>query len=104
AIAILGDDCELRHAAAMVPIPTSHATALASALVGREVLGQESPPRFIHPIVREAVAQTLSVAERDAGHRAAARLLHAEGAAPGRIAAHGTRLHPPRDARLAHRF
>src|SRR5262249_47902325 len=95
---------ELRHAAAMVPIPTSRATALASALVGREVLGQESPPRFIHPIVREAVAQTLSVAERDAGHRAAARLLHAEGAAPGRIAAHVTRLQSTGDAWVVDRL
>src|SRR5262249_31145837 len=31
AIAILGDDCELRHAAAMVPMPTSRAATLASA-------------------------------------------------------------------------
>src|SRR5262249_56097684 len=88
ALAILGDGCDLRHAAAVAEIAMDRATYLATELVRLDILGDDRPPRFIHPIVRHAVAQTLSGAEEDAAHRAAARVLHAEGAPPGKVAAH----------------
>ena len=87
-LAILGDGCDLRHAAAVAGIAMDEATSLATDLVRLAVLGGDMPPRFIHPIVRHAVAQTLSSAEQDAAHRAAARVLHAERAPPGQVAAH----------------
>jgi len=92
AIAILGDDCELRHAAAISQLDVTQAGRIAAELVYLDVLGQDRPPRFLHPIVRHAVAQTLSSAEQDADHRAAARILHIEHASPGRVAAHLMRL------------
>jgi ATP/maltotriose-dependent transcriptional regulator MalT len=92
AIAILGDGCELRHAAAMSQTQIAHALSLATELVCLDVLGEDRPPRFIHPIVQHAVLQTLSSAEHDAAHRAAAGVLYAERLPPGRIAAHVKRL------------
>jgi DNA-binding CsgD family transcriptional regulator len=92
AIAILGDGCELRHAATISQTQIAHALSLATELVRLDVLGEDRPPRFIHPIVQHAVLQTLSSAEHDAAHRAAASVLYAEHLPPGRIAAHVKRL------------
>ncbi|MBV8612296.1 MAG: AAA family ATPase [Acetobacteraceae bacterium] len=97
AFAILGDGCELRHAARIAHMQMSHAASLAAELVRLDVLGHDRPPRFIHPIVQHAVAQTLSSAEEEAAHRAASGLLHAEGSPPARIAAHLTRLRAAAD-------
>jgi len=92
AIAVMGDDCELRHAATIARMDIGEAARHATELVRIDVLSQDRPPRFIHPIVRHAVTQTLSSADQDAAHRVAARVLHAEHAIPGRVAAHIVRL------------
>jgi DNA-binding CsgD family transcriptional regulator len=104
ALAIQGDGCELRHAAAVADLAMDQATYLATELVRLEVLGEDRPPRFIHPIVRHAVAQTLSGAEQDAAHRAAARVLHAERAPPGQVAAHLVPLRSAGDAWVVERL
>ena len=104
AFAILGDECDLRHAAAVADIAMDQATYLATELVALEVLGGDRPPRFIHPIVRHAVAQTLSSAEQDAAHRMAARVLHAERAPPGQVAAHLRPLRGAGDAWVVERL
>ena len=88
AIAVLGDGCELRQAAALAGLEFEAGARLAAALVQLEVLGADTPPRFLHPIVRDSVEASLAGDERDAAHRAAARLLHGDGAPPGRVAAH----------------
>jgi DNA-binding CsgD family transcriptional regulator len=103
-LAILGDGCDLRHAAAVADIAMDHATALATELSRLEVLGDDRPPRFIHPIVRHAVVQTLSGAEQDAAHRVAARVLHAEHAPAGQIAAHLTSLRSAGDSWVVERL
>jgi len=94
-LAILGEDSELRHAATMAGISMNQAIPVAAELVRVEVLGEDRPPRFLHPIVRHAVAHTMTGAEQDAAHRAAARALHADRAPPGLVAAH---LKPLRSA------
>ncbi len=88
ALAVLGDRCELRQAAAIAGADTADAMRLAAELVGLDVLATDDPPRFIHPVVRDAIEASLGNDGRDAAHRSAARLLHAEGAPPGRVAAH----------------
>jgi DNA-binding NarL/FixJ family response regulator len=88
ALAVLGDRCELRQAAAIAGVETADAMRLAAELVGLDVLAADDPPRFIHPVVRDAAEASLGSDERDAAHRSAARLLHAEGAPPGQVAAH----------------
>jgi tetratricopeptide (TPR) repeat protein len=63
-----------------------------------EVLAQDEPPRFLHPIVREAVEASLGSDERDSAHRAAAHLLHLDGMPPGKVAAHLVCVRPAGDA------
>jgi DNA-binding NarL/FixJ family response regulator len=88
ALAVLGDGCELRHAAATAGLEMSDAIRLASLLVRAEVLAGDDPPRFIHPVVRDAVEMSLGGDARDAAHRSAARLLRADRASAGQVAAH----------------
>ena len=103
-LAILGDGCDLRHAAAVADIAMDQAAYLAAELIRLEVLSGDRPPRFIHPIVRHAVAQTLSGAEQDAAHRAAAGVLDAERALPGQVAAHLMPLRGAGDAWVVERL
>ena len=97
ALALLGDGCELRHAAAIAGVEVSEAISLAAALVGLEVLAADDPPVFIHPVVRGAVEASLASDVRDALHRAAARLLHADGTSPGQVATHLVGVQPVGD-------
>ena len=84
ALAVLGDGCELRQAAAIAGVEMSEAMRLAAGLVRLEVLATDDPPRFIHPVVRDALEASLASDERDALTARPRRLLHADGAAPGR--------------------
>jgi DNA-binding CsgD family transcriptional regulator len=97
ALAVLGDCCELRHAAATAGLEMTDATRLATVLVRVEVLADDDPPRFIHPVVRDALEASLGGDARDAGHRSAARLLHADRASAGQIAAHLAFVRPACD-------
>jgi len=97
AVAVLGDGCELRHAAAVAGVGMEEALNLAVGLVRLEVLESDQPPCFLHPIVRQAVDASLGSDERDAAHRLVARLLHEDGAPPGRVGAHLVHLRPAGD-------
>ncbi|HLZ93966.1 MAG TPA: AAA family ATPase, partial [Candidatus Dormibacteraeota bacterium] len=97
ALAVLGDGCELRHAAALAGLEFEAGARLAAALVQLEVLAAGSPPRFLHPIVRDSVEASLTGAEKDTAHRTAARLLHGDGAPPGRVGAHLLAVQPSAD-------
>jgi len=104
ALAVLGDGGELRHAAAVAGLEMDAAERLAASLVRVEILAEDNPPRFLHPVVREAVEASLASDRRDAAHRAAARLLHADGASPGMVAAHLVGVRPRGDAWVAARL
>jgi len=97
AVAVLGDGCELRHAAAVAGVGMEEALNLAVGLVRLEVLQSDQPPAFLHPIVRQAVEASVESGERDAAHRLAARLLAEDGAPPGRVAAHLMHVSPAGD-------
>ena len=97
ALAVLGVDRALRHAAAMADVGMTEATRLATVLVRLEVLAEDEPPRFIHPVVRDALEMSLSGDARDAAHRSAARVLHADRASAGQIAAHLAFVRPAGD-------
>jgi DNA-binding CsgD family transcriptional regulator len=97
ALAVLGDGCELRHAAALAGVDVSEAISLSAALVRLDVLAADDPPCFVHPVVRDAVEGSLASDGRDALHRAAAGLLHADRAAAGQVAAHLMRVRPTGD-------
>jgi len=91
ALAVLGDG-ELRHAAAIAGVTMAAAAGLAGSLVGAEVLAAGDRPRFVHPVIRDALEASLDSGGQDRAHRCAARLLHAEGAPPGQVAAHLLRV------------
>jgi DNA-binding CsgD family transcriptional regulator len=97
ALAVLGDGCELRHVAAIAGVETTAALRLAAGLARVEVLVAGPQPAFIHPVVRDALEASLEPDEWDALHRAAARLLHAEGTPAGRVAAHLLSVAPAGD-------
>ena len=102
ALAVLGDGGELRHAAAIAGVPMAAAARLAGGLTRAEVLAAEVPaagdrPRFVHPVIRDALEAVLDSGERDRAHRDAARLLHADMAPPGQVAAHLVRIRPAGD-------
>ncbi|HEU5003249.1 MAG TPA: AAA family ATPase [Actinomycetota bacterium] len=97
ALAVLGDGADLRHAAAIAGVPMAHALFLAAGLVRIEVLAVEDPARFIHPVVRDAIEGSLGSDQRDAAHRAAARVLHDEGKPAGQVAAHLLGVRPAGD-------
>ncbi|MGN6170109.1 MAG: ATP-binding protein [Solirubrobacteraceae bacterium] len=104
ALAVLGDGCELRHAAAISAVEMAQAMSLAAGLVRVEVLAADDPPRFIHPVVRDAVEGSLESDARDALHRSAARLLYADGAPPGQVATHLVGVRPAGDGWVLNRL
>ena len=104
AVAVLGDDCRLRQAAALSGESFPGALQAAAALVAGEVLASADPARFLHPIVRHAVEVSLGEARRAALHRAAAELLDGEGAPPGQVAGHLRDLPPCGDAWVCRRL
>jgi len=98
ALAVLGDACELRHAAGIARMEMADARRVAAGLVRAEVLADDHPPLFIHPVVLDAVAGSLRSDERDALHRSAAGALYADGWSAGRVAAHLVRVRPAGDS------
>jgi DNA-binding CsgD family transcriptional regulator len=104
ALAVLGDGCALRHAARIAGVGVAEAISAGAGLVRLEVLAADDPPRFIHPVVRHAVEGSLGSAGRDALHRAAARVLDADGAPPGHVAAHLVGVRPVGDGWVVDRL
>jgi DNA-binding CsgD family transcriptional regulator len=97
ALAVLGDGCEVHHAAAIAGIETDVAARLAADLVRVDMLAEDRPPRFVHPVVRDALEASLDNSERDTAHRAAARLLYDAGEPAGLVAAHLVGVAPAGD-------
>jgi DNA-binding CsgD family transcriptional regulator len=88
AIAILGDDVPLRHAATLASLRLRAASAAADALAAVEVVLAREPLRFVHPLVRRAIENDIPASERASRHLDAARLLFGDGVDAERIAAH----------------
>jgi DNA-binding CsgD family transcriptional regulator len=88
AAAILGDGAELRDVATLAELEGSAAGQAASMLVRSELLRQEEPLEFIHPVVRTAVLGDVDVGERMRLHHRAALTLLDAGSPPEQAAAH----------------
>jgi DNA-binding CsgD family transcriptional regulator len=97
AVAVLGPDAELRHAADLAGLDGETAELTADALATAEILAPARPLAFVHPIVHAAIAGELNAGERSIEHKRAARLLHAAGASPDRVALHLLRTEPQGD-------
>ena len=100
AIAILGDDVELRHAAQLADIPPAEAVACADRLVDLALLRPGAPLTFLHPLLRSTVLADLRNAGRVALHAKAAAVLEADGAPIAAVAAHMIELEPAGDGHV----
>ncbi len=88
AVAVLGNDVELHHAAEFAGVELGEAALAVDSLADAEIIAPQLPLNFVHPIVRSAVYLDLGPGERAAAHARAADLLAANGAAPAQIAPH----------------
>jgi DNA-binding CsgD family transcriptional regulator len=88
AVCVLGEGASRGRVASISKIPASRVNEITDALIAREVLWGDKVLRFTHPVVRAAVEARLSSGQRDAWHRAAARLLDREGAGIAEIGNH----------------
>ena len=87
AAAVLGDGGELRLAGPLAGLDPASGAQAREELVRAGFLREAEAARFTHPIVRAAVYRGLGAAARSRAHAQAARLLEADGADPGRVAA-----------------
>lgn len=94
AVAILGSEVELRHAAALAELNNPAALRAMDALASVEIFAGGEPLTFVHPLVADAVAADLPPGQFSALHLHAAELLADDRAEPERVGAH--LLHAPR--------
>jgi DNA-binding CsgD family transcriptional regulator len=97
AAAILGDRTELSLAASLAEIEAKTVLSAASELVRVDLLSREDPLEFMHPVVRTAVLETMSAAERTQAHRRAAEVILGAGGTPDQTATHLMLAIPDRD-------
>jgi DNA-binding CsgD family transcriptional regulator/tetratricopeptide (TPR) repeat protein len=86
ALAILGDDSDLRLVAALAELDPEAARQIADELRRSFILDGGASLRFIHPLIRNAVYADVPAGERAQAHARAANLLRERGASPERIA------------------
>ena len=94
ALDILGEEAELSEAATLAGLSYEGAAAAAQALRRIELLGSEERPRFVHPIVRRAIVDSVPPYERESAHARAAELLADSGAPAAQVAAHLLAVRP----------
>ena len=100
ALATLGGEGELRHAAAIAGLETDEAAAAADTLAVAGILEAGHPLRMIHPLVRAAVNDDMSPSELAAAHRRALEVLAADGAADEALLPHALEAAPRGDGEL----
>ncbi len=88
ALAIFGDDASLAHAAELAKVDRQAAADAVDALIEAELLYPGLPPRFVHPIVQQALQESIPPAKRMRLHLAAARALARDPGGCERAAAH----------------
>ncbi|MGI5245740.1 BTAD domain-containing putative transcriptional regulator [Dactylosporangium sp. CA-139066] len=98
AIAVLGSGAALPTVAVLAGVDEAEAAAAVAALARAEVLRDEYPLSFVHPLVADAVYRDLAPGRRQLEHGRAARVLADAGAAPEQIAAQLLQVPPRGDA------
>ena len=88
AAVVLGDDSPLELVSGLAVLDRSAATAAVDELGGAGLVEPGRLIRFRHPLLRSAVAGSLTLAQSEESHLAAARLLRARRAPPERVAVH----------------
>jgi DNA-binding CsgD family transcriptional regulator len=100
AVAVLGTDVELRHAAALAELELDRASEVADSLASVQILAPGRPLEFVHPVVREAIHADLTPSERTTLHRRAAAQLRAGEASHEALAPHLLATEPSDDPEL----
>jgi DNA-binding NarL/FixJ family response regulator len=100
AIATLGGEGELRHAAAVAGLDGAAGAAAADALVAAGILERQRPLRMVHPLVRAVVAGDASPAYQAAAHRRAFEALRADGVEDDLVLPHALGAEPRGDGEL----
>jgi class 3 adenylate cyclase/DNA-binding CsgD family transcriptional regulator len=86
-VAVLGDRAGREQAAALAGLERREVAPAAAALARVDLLRPEPPFSFVHPLVRNAVYESIPAQEREAEHARAAELLDELGAPPEQVAA-----------------
>ncbi|MGH2956521.1 MAG: ATP-binding protein [Solirubrobacterales bacterium] len=88
AVAVLGDEVSLRHAAELAGGELADHVEAADRLAQADVLALPEPISFVHPIVAGTVYADIPPARRAQSHLRAAELLHRDGAATEEVGSH----------------
>ncbi|HEY2216854.1 MAG TPA: AAA family ATPase, partial [Solirubrobacteraceae bacterium] len=97
ALAVLGFDGTLPHAASLAELDSKQAVEAADALVEARFVERMPHLRFVEPLLGRVIYDDLAPNRRAADHKRAALLLHEDGAAPAVVAAQLLRADPARD-------
>jgi predicted ATPase len=87
-VAVLGESADLPTVAALADLSQEEVAAQTAALARVEILRDEPPLGFVHPLVRDAVYHELPPAQRELMHSRAAEELRDTGAPADQVAAH----------------
>jgi DNA-binding CsgD family transcriptional regulator len=104
AIAVLGEQARLAHAAGLAQLTSTEAAASADALARATILEAGRPLRFTHPIVRTAIYHDIGAGARSQMHRRAAAVLAGVGTDPETGAVHLLAVEPAGDPSVVHRL
>jgi DNA-binding SARP family transcriptional activator/DNA-binding NarL/FixJ family response regulator len=88
AIAVLGEAAGLPTVAALARLPEEPTAAALDTLSRSEILQDQQPLAFVHPLVRDAVYDDMSTGDQALHHERAAQLLQQQGTTPEEVAAH----------------
>jgi DNA-binding CsgD family transcriptional regulator len=88
AAAILGNEVPLSRAALLAGVAPAEASACADVLARAGILSVGEPLRFRHPLVLEAVRESIEPRSRAREHGRAGKLLMSAGEPPERVAVH----------------
>lgn len=88
AAAVLGEGARLQAVAALSGLSEPATASALSVLTRAEIVKDEQPLAFVHPLVREAIYRDLSAPERALRHEQAVQVLSESGASAEQVAAH----------------
>ena len=88
AVAVLGDGTALRHVAALADLPSAKVAEAADTLADMHLFCAGEPLSFVHPLIRQAVEQSISPLARGYQHARAAEILDGDGQSEELVAPH----------------
>lgn len=97
ALSVLGDGAQVGDARRLAGLREADLEAAMDGLVSAGIVEPGGTIRFTHPILRTAIYNDLSAAERERLHRAAVGTLRARRVSPGQVAAHVMQTQPTGD-------